>query len=551
MAVLFTTGCIKETLPVGGTITKDQMAQSDKPLEAKLGAITASLHQWNAAGYYSGYGVHMDWGLPAINFIVDYMLEDIVAAGNTGYAGHFRAWEANMAQGDVYIYCAYFWNCYYPWIFAANEVIGYVENPEEADKSVLVSLGQAHAYRAKFYLDLARLYEFKENDYTEASEEIMGLTVPIVTENTTEEEAVNNPRAPREVMYKFILDDLKKAETYLEGSSVSFNAPSLAAVYGLYARTFIEMGYWEDADWAAFEIEGMSAAKAFAEAEKYAGMAIQASGKTPLTQSQWEDPSKGFNSGASNNAWIWGIPVVSDNLSNVGGWATWLSAETQWAYGVLVQFGVSKALYDKISDSDFRKHSWYDPEGMEYYNYQLAGTAEDQATFKKKVKKYANLKFRPGNGECVDYNTGNDVDHPLMRVEEMWFLQMEARVGQENLSGARELLNEFMTYRISDGSYDCTTKTPSKDSFIKEMMLQKRIEFWAEGILFYDYKRLNQPITRGYEGSNHNASYMFNTTSRSPQWNIVITRGETQANSGITNELNNPDPSETIPVWSE
>ena len=82
------------------------------------------------------------------------------------------------------------------------------------------------------------------------------------------------------------------------------------------------------------------------------------------------------------------------------------------------------------------------------------------------------------------------------------------------------------------------------------MLFQKRVEFWGEGILIYDYKRLNQGITRGYEGSNHPASEMFNTNGRSPQWNIVITRGEFQSNTGITEALNNPDPSEQIPVWS-
>ena len=91
-------------------------------------------------------------------------------------------------------------------------------------------------YRAMFYLDMARLYEFKENGYTEVSDNVLGLTVPIVTEETTEEQSMNNPRAPREKMYAFILDDLSKAEEYLEGQTVSLTRPSVPAVNGLYAR---------------------------------------------------------------------------------------------------------------------------------------------------------------------------------------------------------------------------------------------------------------------------------------------------------------------------
>jgi hypothetical protein len=37
--------------------------------------------------------------------------------------------------------------------------------------------------------------------------------------------------------------------------------------------------------------------------------------------------------------------------------------------------------------------------------------------------------------------------------------------------------------------------------------------------------------------------WAFNTTGRSPQWNFVINRGEFQANTGIDETTNNPDPS--------
>jgi hypothetical protein len=83
------------------------------------------------------------------------------------------------------------------------------------------------------------------------------------------------------------------------------------------------------------------------------------------------------------------------------------------------------------------------------------------------------------------------------------------------------------------------------------MLLQKRIEFWGEGILMYDYKRLNQGITRGYKGTNFPAVARFNTEGRSPQWNIVITRSEFQSNTALNQELNNPDPTSTMVPWTE
>ena len=101
------------------------------------------------------------------------------------------------------------------------------------------------------------------------------------------------------------------------------------------------------------------------------------------------------------------------------------------------------------------------------------------------------------------------------------------------------------TYRYP--TYDCSRIT-SETAFIQELLFQKRVEFWGEGILIYDYKRLNQGIARGYSGTNFPAVARFNTTGRSPQWNIVLPRVEAQANTAI---VNNPDPTELLVPWTE
>lgn len=44
---------------------------------------------------------------------------------------------------------------------------------------------------------------------------LYAITVPIITDETTEEEGRNNPRAPFYAVYKFILDDLASAEELL------------------------------------------------------------------------------------------------------------------------------------------------------------------------------------------------------------------------------------------------------------------------------------------------------------------------------------------------
>ena len=63
---------------------------------------------------------------------------------------------------------------------------------------------------------MARLYEFLPNDGTSSvnlnGNDVSGLTVPIVTDKTTEAESRNNPRVPRQQMFEFIMGDLDLAE---------------------------------------------------------------------------------------------------------------------------------------------------------------------------------------------------------------------------------------------------------------------------------------------------------------------------------------------------
>ena len=560
LAAVIAAGCVKETFPTGGTITSEQIAASPNALQYMVNGIPSAMMASGTAGYASQYGYHADFGIAGIHLMTEAMLEDLTVSGDLGY-WWFGAFTQNVSMGADYIYCAYFWDCYYTWIKLANDIIvkaGSVE--DDADPTVLNALGQAYAYRAMCYLDLARLYTPKQNALAPESADVLNLTVPIVDENSDEEKAKNNPRATIEELYEFILSDLETAAGYLAGAGNSYNQPTLGAIYGMYARAYLELG-------AAYDKVDK---KAYAEAAKYARKAIEASGKTPLTAAQWHDPKSGFNDGSSNNSWIWGLSLSVENASNIISNIAHIAPEAIWGYSVLSLPSINKALYDLIDINDFRKKSWLDPEytwnpSADTYNpnngYQFAGN-DDQVSgyesygiknayeyFMAFTSPYVNLKFRPAGGQCVEYTEGNCADHLLMRVEEMYFIEMEAALYSKGIDEAKKLLNDFMqTYRYR--SYDCSWVS-SEQAFIKEMLLQKRIEFWGEGILMYDYKRLNQGITRGYKGTNFPAVARFNTEGRSPQWILVIPRSEFQSNTALNQELNNPDPTSTMVPWTE
>ena len=538
IAPVLAVGCIEEAFPEGSTQLADQVGKSEFALGGLVNSFPVAMMSVDNRSFYSKYDTHTDFGMPAIHLMTESMLEDIAVMGaNPGYWS-FNFWSRNVGMNDQSWPIGYFWENYYSYIKIANDVISVIEVSDDMPDLNKNYLGQAYAYRAMSYLDMARMYEPKENEYTDVSK-VLGLTVPIVTEKTTAEQLSNNPRVPREEMYEFILSDLAMAEKMLANAGNDYTQPTLGAVYGMYARAYLEMGYWKEG----------GDKQAFKKAAEYARKAITVSGKTPLTEAQWTDPTTGFNSGSSNNAWIWGLPVSVDLIGNIICYTAHISCEGTWGYTTLSNPGINKALYDKIAPGDFRHKSFLSPDRSTWTSgtYKFAGNAAAQNAFLNSLAKpYTAIKFRPVAGEVNTYTIGNPADHMLMRVEEMYFIEMEA-ISNYNLGQAKTLLNEFMALRVTDGSYDCSEIT-DLSRFTTEMLIQKRIEFWGEGVMFFDYKRLDRGITRHYEGSNHPSMWAFNVSGRSPQWNFVINRGEFQANSGIDESTNNPDPSGLLVV---
>ena len=95
------------------------------------------------------------------------------------------------------------------------------------------------------------------------------------------------------------------------------------------------------------------------------------------------------------------------------------------------------------------------------------------------------------------------------------------------------------------------TRVSSKDDIIEEIVFQKRVEFWGEGQTFFDIKRLNYSVTRGYSGTNWDDDLArFNTNGRPAWMNYVIVRTESQNNQALVG-MNNPDPTGAYTPWSE
>lgn len=520
LSAVVLTGCIDEVVPTNG-VSQDQLDSSNKAGEALIWAMPSYLVQWNSLGRPENEEWHGDCGYASLMHIRDFMTGDMCLTGPMLTYDQYYYFSL-AAIDDRMAFTQFVWQFHYKMIQTANKACeSFPEDSEDA-----VSKGYratALAFRAMAYLDAARWCEFLENDKTSPvnseGNNVLGLTVPIVTEKTTEEEARNNPRVSREDMVKFILSDLDYAEQNISGSNLSSPLlPNLACVYGLKARLYM----W---------IEN------YPKAAEYAKMAM--AGYTPLNEDEWTNVKTGFNS-PDNNSWMWALQYVKENetvQTGICNWLSFMSLEAYYGYaGAGCAPAVDASMYERIPDSDFRKLSWVPADFGSPLHDKVSLVVPEDIDYNIKWMPLGTVKFRPGDGNYEDPNVGSAVWVPTMRVEEMYFIAMEAAAHSSANDGKTQLVDFMTTYR--DPNYTCDLT--SIDDVVEEIVFQKRVELWGEGQALWDIKRLNYPVTRSYVGSNWEAEKAFNTQGRPAWMNMIMVRSEANNNEGVRDWENAP-----------
>ena len=538
VATFALSGCIRETFPKESTITESQL------MSGQMDVVAANLLKGvpSSMMYVSLGSEHGDFGYHGMGVYNDHAAQLVVTSGWTmGNAPAYNryypaAWGRGYAENGYM--ASYAWYTYYPIIKNCNDVIKLVEGNED----LVAYSAIARTYRALFYLDLARLYEclYAEvqngTDYEGQQILVKGLTVPIVSENTKEEDATNNPRATREEMFTFILDDLAFAEEVFKGdyTPTSVTDPTLAVVYGLFARTYLWLGGFED----GLNGELPEGNAAYQKAAEYAGLAISECGGAILSEAEWTNPTTGFNTKASS--WMWGLFHSTDTvINNLYQFPAHLAPEADYGYGPLTCPGVSKLSYERLGNGDFRKRLIKGPENS-WENIAPVSllTSEDEYNA---FADYTFFKFRPGQGNRTEYKTAGAVALPLMRCEEMYFIEMEATLHTQGVDAAWQKLVAFMANR--DTNYICPVA--DYEGMLDEIIFQKGIEFWGEGLLMYDMKRLDMGINTAFKDTNYDPNRRFVSEGRVPWWTYCIPQGEIQVNTALKG-MNNPDPSMTL-----
>lgn len=511
---LMVAGCTDlDTEPLSSTITADQkedVVEADpSKLEASVAAIAANFTQY-AKNYPEDTETHNDIGYPTIMLATDSRGTDMLA-DDVGY----NWYRTSMTYNDCLntsVATVEFWGTLYNQIFTANAVIGTVDNATE-DLTLQFYLAQALAIRAFDYFTLVQLYQFNYKGHEDAP------GMPIITAENAEEVATNGcARSTVQETYDFILGDLNKAIELLSSTSMTREDKryvSLDVVYGIRARVYLTM-------------------HKYAEALKDAEAALSHTAAVPYSRTAVSKPT--FID-IEDKSWMWGILITEKDRVSTTGICNFPSHMGSLNYGYASVGGwrrISPKLYEQIPASDVRKGWFLNGEGV---SANLPAAAQTYITGKK-APAYTQVKYGVLNDQWGTDNNATDVI--LMRVEEMYLIKAEAQAMSGNVSGGVSTLNSFVTaYR--DPSYKCTAT--AAEAVQEAVWQQRRLEFWGEGMAYFDIMRLNKGINR--LGCGFPKTAVFNIAAGDPVQIYSIPNKEVQYNPLLEN---NPLVSAPAPI---
>lgn len=199
-------GCLEEAFPENNQQTADQVKNADKA--ALASAIPAYFNIYSSDYAY-------DAGIPSVGVWRDAMTADLPVYDSE--YDYFNWYNEQLYLGD-YAMAYLFWHRYYYLLQKCNSTIAVCStDPNSQDAPYM---GMALTYRAWTYMELMRTYEYRSTgverlDQYAETYGLYGITVPLITEKTTEDEARNLPRAPFTQMYRYIMNDLNLAEKML------------------------------------------------------------------------------------------------------------------------------------------------------------------------------------------------------------------------------------------------------------------------------------------------------------------------------------------------
>lgn len=456
--------------------SKDQLT-SDDPIKMYEAALVSQYV--NMQSYVYSNLQHNYFGQKSFDYLTSLMGNDMCMTGQYGmslYHYILDYWQRNFAPS------ANRWKQYYQHITEANIML---EDLAKAEVTPQLSYFKAAALTARAYAYLHLAYLYGLPYYMGAEDTIWGMNtvysgsnadapcVPLMLEGdqaTNDREATLKARATvGEVMTQIVKDLEGALELYATAGKLHTADP--CDFDGMVAANYLMRAHMLMHEWK--------------KAEDVSKLIVD---NVPLATAA--QLMQGFSDISLPNI-VMGCDITADNS---GTYMSWFSQMDMFGAGYAA-IGVARVadnrLIAAISNTDIRL-DWF----WTSRNLQKLG-----AEFGKVYAQHYNqsLKFI-GAGRSNPFGSWHLGDYIYLRSEEAHFVYAEALAHQGKLTEAVEVLTNLMTIRDANYAFPHNL---TKEEVIYEINLQKRIEFWGEGIEYLDNRRLNIPVNRLYQGTNH------------------------------------------------
>ena len=517
------TSCLKDA-EVTAYLTpesKNEVASADpgKIFDAAVAGIYTDIQSYVYANQQ-----HNNFGQKSFDYLSSLLGNDLIMTGRFGMSLYH--YQLSSWSDTQYWFVENRWREHYNHIANANSILSSI-SADETNPEVLKYKAYAQTARGYAYLHLS--YLFGVPYYMGAEGTAWGMNtkytgsnadapcVPIIKEDTQGDQ----PRATVGQVFELIISDLTEAYDFFEANGMLKTA-SPTDFDGLVAANYLMRAHMIMHNWT--------------EAEKYAKAIVDTA---PIASA--EDLLQGFSDINLKNI-IFGCDITADNSTTYMSYFSQMDMFGEGYAGIGVWRAADARLAASIPASDVR-HDWfvypdnYDKLAAEFglnpiIYYQVGPDGGG-------LPWYQACKFvGAGRANVVDglgdgWHLG---DYIYLRSEEAHYCLAEIYAHQNNLNGAIKVLEDLTKVRNAEYAY---AGAKNKAEVISEIILQKRIEFWGEGLEHIDNRRLNIPLTRNYEGSNHLAACAYNVGQEDPRFVYMIPIAEIEANSMIGEEDQN------------
>lgn len=436
---------------------------------------------------YSRYSDQNQPGHGGVMLQLDFMGEDIHQAASTWYTSAGSGTGGWVSQrNDASGFVSYPFRLYYRCIGNSNAIIDNIDKADGPDGDKKMLKAEALTMRAWGFFNLVQLFGKRYDAATKPNNQL-GISLPLSALD------IKLPRATVEEVYTQINKDLDAAITLYATATAPANKSHLSihAARAIKARVALAM-------------------QDYVTAATYAKLVIDNGGYSLMSVAQYQT---GFND-ISNPEWIWGAFIQPDQGDTFGSYFAQISYDGNTTYVRSRPKRINSALYNLLTSTDVRKKMWEPSPTTTNFPLPLTTYVREAYMSRKFAIKAANTTLG---------------DVPYIRLSEMYLLLAEAYAktsGKE--TDAKNTL--FTLAKQRDPNYVLSTN--SGQALIDEILVQRRVELWAEGFRFYDLKRLNQSLDRTVVPNFVSASVggVMQVPAGDDRWQFAIPLSEIQAN---------------------